>query len=222
VYGKPAPLTRTPDEPDCFSVLALDTVLWELTDDPGGDRYRFSVEVRHDDSGAASQVGLYFGHREYLPTGGPAQGAFYTLAFADRGARVRPGPDRRPTGYVELESRLFEVRPHGYVPSGPIERKAFHPEVRANDPGVWRKLWVLVSPDGVEARWAERPGKEEPVYSESGRELSQRLTDLQRSIPDELQAVPTDFRPRSGLGLYVSGGKASFRKAVVEPLTSGG
>jgi hypothetical protein len=220
VYGDAAPPVRTP-QGNWFSVESLGVALWELTDQPSCSHYRFSADVRHDGSGGASQVGIYFGFRQIQPTGGPRRGGFYTLSFADRGGLTALNRDGSATSRVQLQSRLFEVRPVTYVPNGPISAKPFNPALPLAGPGPERRLQVTVTPEGVEAAWEREPGKLEPIASVSAARLREALDDLSRSI-QELRDVPTDYHPQFGLGLYVLGGKASFRNVTLEPLRSGG
>jgi len=212
VYGKPAPLTRT-EQAQHFSVERLATALWELTDDPRCDRYRFSAEVRHDNAGGASLVGLYFGYRKIPVAKGQQRAGFYTLSFADRGSGVT-------LGQVLLEARLLKVPPEDYVAFGPIDGRPFQPALPLREDGPWRKLQIVVTPEGIEAMWEKEPGALERVGFRPAKQMEKALAVLGLSILD-LRDVPTDFRPRSGLGLYVSGGKASFRNVTVQPLDSG-
>ncbi len=219
VFGDPTPLARLLDE-DAFSVDVSDIVLWELTDDPMVDRYRFSAEVRHDGSGSGrSQVGIYFGYREVRPAEGPRRAGFYTLSFADRGRMVEQHATK-PTSHIRHEGRLFEVRPVCYVPETPIKARPFVAAVASGRTGPWRRLVVEVTLQGVEASWEMEPGQLEPIDSRSAEKMSEALSDLEISI-QQMRDVPTDFLPRSGLGLFAKGGKASFRNVSVEPLSGG-
>ncbi len=219
VFGDPTPLATLPDE-DAFSVDASNTVLWQLTDDPMVDHYRFSAELRHDGSGGGpSLVGTYFGYREARPSEGPRRGGFYTLSFADRGGSVRHHPTN-PISQVRLEARLFEIRPVCYVPETPISARPFTAAVAPGRTGPWRRLVVVVTPEGIEASWEKAPGDIEHIRRLSAKQVSEALSDLELSI-QEMRDVPTDFRPRSGIGLFVKGGKASFRNVTVEPLSGG-
>jgi hypothetical protein len=88
----------------------------------------------------------------------------------------------------------------------------------------WRELAVEVRPEGVKVFWANEDGvlqfKEEvPAAGLEG--LEGRLQAMKRPNP-EMTGVPADYRPRSGIGLYVLGGEGSFRHVVVRPLAEGG
>jgi hypothetical protein len=45
---------------------------------------------------------------------------------------------------------------------------------------------------------------------------------IQITSDKEVATVPTEFRPRGGLGLYVCGAKAEFRRVSLTPLPGGG
>jgi hypothetical protein len=209
----------------CVSIETLDWGLLEVVDDPGWERYRFLVQVRHDAAGGASFVGLYFGYRERRVGQDGRQGSFYTLSFAERGdrAKAQVGRNGELLSAVMLECHCFSDRPgkllpmHGAIGPG----KPFEPADTIGRPGPWRTLAVDVSPAGVEALWSPEGGALEAVQEASAGTL-RRYVASRKKFPVAMPEVPTEFRPRSGLGLYVYGGKASFRRVVVQPLTAGG
>jgi hypothetical protein len=79
---------------------------------------------------------------------------------------------------------------------------------------------VEVSPEGVKALWSPEGQRLEEVDSETARELEDYLA-RRRGGQQKLAAVPTTFRPRAGLGLFVLGGRASFRRVLIQPLPAG-
>ena len=81
----------------------------------------------------------------------------------------------------------------------------------------WRKLVVLVTPEGVEATWNKEGEEPELVTNPKGARLADLLRDG-RVVHPKAQLVQPDYLPRGGLGLYVKWGKASFRQVTIEPL----
>jgi tRNA A-37 threonylcarbamoyl transferase component Bud32 len=224
VVGNVPGLTRDAGE-KCVTLETLDVSLWELTDDPQCEHYRFSAEVRHDRTAAGSYVGLYFGRREHRTADGDPQAGFYTLVFADRGAYARQKEGGEPRGWVEVQANLCGLdagRP--YTPQAGLARvAAFRPAVPGlptAEPAPWRQLAVEVTPAGAWARWAGDPGAPPTAVAVSAASLELVLRRLEKECP-ELAGVPAEHRTRSGLGLYVSGGAASFRNIVVQPLDRG-
>jgi serine/threonine-protein kinase len=206
----------------CGMVETLGFGLVELVRDPGCENYRFLVEMRHDD-GIVSRVGLYFGYRDDL-VGGIRQGSYYTFTFADKGpgARAERDADDNPVSRVVLQGHSFvEDGQHPYPPHGAVGRgKTFHPINPEGLPGPWRVLVLEVRPEGVQAWWALENAPLESVEKASAREMKDCL-EAQKRICRLPAEIPTDFRPRSGLGLYVFNGRVSVRRIVLEPLTDG-
>jgi hypothetical protein len=215
VYGPTAPLIRDPGETH-FSVTTHAQVLWELLDDPLCDSYEFTADVRHDDSGGASHIGIYFGYREITPPDGPRRGGFYTFTFPDRGALAPLKPDGTTTSKVMFNTGLFLGGPNPHVSDNPVTFKTFVPERPVARPGPWRTLHLTVTPDGVDAVWEPEPGQMVPVASLSAAQLQDVLHSAVVPLPT-FKEVPTDFRPRSGIGLFVTHGKASFRNVTLTP-----
>ncbi|MBI1916831.1 MAG: serine/threonine protein kinase [Planctomycetes bacterium] len=223
VIGEQVTLVRERGE-NFFSV-PLTTGLLELVADPGCQRYWFFAEVRHDDSGGPSLLGLYFGHRRHDTAGERKRDSFYTLTFADRGewARSRKDLNGQPESWVQLHAHLFEPGP--LKEPGPLaavgREKRFRPALPIGEPGPWRKLAVKVTPEKVEAYW-EQEGVlallgEEPVPAAQ----FERALEVAKRTSRMMDGVPSGFRPRSGLGLYIHRAAASFRRVVVEPITGG-
>ncbi len=187
--------------------------------DPGADRYRFEAEVRQDNAEGDSQVGLFYGYRQTGPPGADCQCAYGTLEFADRGRQawfVNPGKEPEP---------VSRVRPCVHLRRGGEDHRSsagkeppFDPlPFMTRGPGVWRKLAVEVSPQGVTAFWWHVPeGRWQRVDHLPAARLEKRLNYLRQKHPD-MAGVPGDFRPRLGLGLYIFQGKASFRRIALVP-----
>jgi serine/threonine protein kinase len=221
VIGEPARLKRENDD-NSFSV-SLTTGLLEVVADPGCERYWFFAEVRHDSAGGASLVGLYFGYRRHDTAGGRRRDSFYTLTFADRGqwAGTLKDNNGQSASRVLMHLHLFEPGP--WKEPAPLvavgKEKRFRPAPPKREPEQWRKLAVKVTPENVEAYW-ETDGVltllgKEPVPAA---QLEQAL-EIEKRISRIKDNVPSGFRPRSGLGLYIYRAAASFRRIVVDPLT---
>jgi serine/threonine-protein kinase len=218
VYGDPVTPTAGAGGTDFF-IHSDGIVLFELTDALPCDSYELFVDVRHDAASGESQVGIYFGFRQIPPpAGGFRQGGFYTLTFADLGIFPDRFPDGTVRGWVSLQVRLFEDKPNPSTPQSPkIASIPSRPALPLVGSGPWRRLHLIVSKTTVKAGWEPAEGRIEPLLPISGEQLDQRLQDL--GIPlQKFREVPTDYRPRAGLGLYVARGKASFRNLTVKPI----
>src|SRR5262249_3229124 len=94
VLGDPGPPRLNPVD-GWGTVETLGRGLPEVARDPGRDRYRLQVDVRHDSGAGNSYLGLYFGYRQTSADPVQRKGAFYTLRFAERGNGVRLKRDAR-------------------------------------------------------------------------------------------------------------------------------
>jgi serine/threonine-protein kinase len=214
---------RADVEEGCITVETFELGLLEVVADPKCDRYRLLVEMRHDEGPGFSSVGLYFAHREVRGQGA-RQGRFFALHFADRGTAARQEHDgaKQPLSRVKLECFCFAESP-GTVPLSPramVGSQPFSPALPVTGPGPWRTLAVEVRPEGVKALWSPEGGALEEVTSATAQELEDYVAMRKRNQP-RLADVPTGFLTRSGLGLYVRGGRLSFRRVKLEPLPAG-
>jgi hypothetical protein len=219
VFGAPAPLTRRPGEAH-FSVDTHGVALWELTDDPLCDGYEFMADVRHDDAGGFSRVGIYIAYRDMVPdSGGPRRGACYTFTFADRGAETTRNPDETMTSQLKLRPWLFLDGPKPRLGDGRGPELSFGPACNLVGPaGPWRTLRLRVTKEGVEAAWMPEPGQVVPLLPAlSADRIRSALLSSVRPLED-FKEVPTGYSPRAGVGLFVFGGKASFRNVTLTPL----
>jgi hypothetical protein len=220
VLGDPSTLTRD-DAGKCFVIETLNTCLWELTPGPGCERYLLSCEVRHDAGRDDSRVGLYFGYREETAASGGRQGRFGTLTFADFGrpAESQRGVDGQPVSRAMVRLYLFfeEGGTRNYHPAPATPGVEFRPAIPGAGASPWRRLTLEVTPEGIKTSWAD-PDSGPPLTEEvQAGHLKRRLDWMQARHPG-LTAPPAEHRPRSGIGLYVISGRASFRNLVVRPL----
>jgi hypothetical protein len=217
--GDTAPLQSDADG-KCFSFQTVGTALWELVDDPRGERYRFSAEVRHDESAGPSRVGIYFGHRSHQ-AGVGGRHSFYALWFADRGVLAEDGRGQAD-GKVMVQCFYFERRPAGseFSPHTQVgQTLKFQPVWPFLGPGPWRRVAVEVTRERVKAFWQRPEGVWETVCELGTGDLTRAMEEhLVRADPGLTEGK---FSARAGLGLYVHRGKASFRRVVVEPLGGG-
>jgi hypothetical protein len=176
--------------------------------------------VRHDDTGGASLVGVYVGYREGLTPTGLKQGVFYACCFPDRGDLANQiGPDGRRVARLDFLPNVFTGRldyPDARRGAS-LGGASFEPAAPPGGASPWRKINVVVSRDNLELSWERDAGKLEVMRRISTASLGESLKYQLRAYPD-LTSVPRGFTPNSGIGLYVFGGKASFRNIVVQPL----
>ncbi len=198
--------------------------LQELVRDPQCSHYRFSAEVRHEDSDVFGFVGLYFCHREY-PTAGKPIHHFGQLIFNDIRDEVqmaaerfgKNGPSRVVVGNeVRLIVRFHtddEQPPRDYYVHE-VARELFRPPTPRG--GTWRKLVVEVTPEQVAAWWGDEWVGELPFA-----ELAPRVEHIREQMPQlDLPPGPVNpgLDPHGSLGLFVQRGSVSFRNVVLEPL----
>ena len=198
--------THLYQEPDdgAWSVQAVRVGLVELVDDPGIDSYRFRVEVRQNTRNEMDHAGLYYAHHVFPFPEGTAH-VFGSFSFRDT---FNQSP-------IERETALrTDYLPHGQF----LRRSVFiirpgSTSLKAAGPGIaWRPLELEVNPKTFILRW---PGTPEVVINRPI--TGDRLKVLQSILPKDVTRQ-IDFSPRRGLGLYVVGGSASFRNAVIEPV----
>ncbi|HKB41853.1 MAG TPA: serine/threonine-protein kinase [Gemmataceae bacterium] len=203
------------DEP--FFLTTHQTILLELLPDPNRQRYRFTAEVRHNNSyNPNGEVGIYFAHSRH----GTAQGeqhCFCTLTFDDRHSK---DARRAPNVAVKSNPVALDLRRYSEPNPGPYRNLStrvlsqyFTPAVPSKGAGPWRQLAVEVTPEKIRFRW-ERGSWSEPL---SRQELRKRAGEILAHSQDPTDLQP-EFAPEEALGLFVSSGSASFRQVVVEPL----
>jgi serine/threonine-protein kinase len=98
-------------EDGTFSVHAWECSLLELLPDPKCERYRFHVEVRHEQAQLEGRVGIYFGHRKISAAQGATKHSFWGLGFNDQldVEALRPG-EPKDLNRVKLE--LYAMKDH--------------------------------------------------------------------------------------------------------------
>jgi serine/threonine-protein kinase len=211
-----------------FLVSTWSNALLELVPDTQTDRYRITAQVRHEKSGNSSYgVGLFVACNTYHS--GETPYLFFTeLVFdgvrgeADMQALFPKGTFPKPPrdNFVALYHDLLfnETAPHPYES---MFFGAMGPHFRHLGPynGVWHNLEVVVTPEGITARWNGQ------TFTLTAAEIRKQLAD---QMPHKAKIMPTDlglpagfvpeFRPRGGVGLVIDIGSASFRSVRITPL----
>jgi hypothetical protein len=201
-----------------FSFHSYKFGMLELLPDPPTSGYRFSAEVRHDGS-ESGYVGIYFGHSQQDLTDGRHHW-FCTVRFADKGrnAVMLKDEENQPCSLVRLVLYHHGEAEPAYHTDSTEVKKTFRPDSLTGKKS-WRQLAVEVTPATFRAYWGPDCFGELPRA-----ELLQRARNLCLSPPNlklpqrKLQLPPEVCVPRHGLGLFVQGGSASFRRVRVQPL----
>jgi hypothetical protein len=193
-------------------------LLWELVADPMCDRYEFSADVRHDDSsGGVSQVGLYFAYRSVDSITGTPLLRFISVDYADRGALVKQEEG-------SLVVRVFFVdadpaRSQPFMFPAPVTQKPIPAVWPKGGPSPWRRLSLAVTPEEILATWKDAAGGK-PIHLGVRTSQIENIITKMRLFPEIWRPIPHELSPRSGLGLFLLGAKASFRNVRLEPMTS--
>jgi eukaryotic-like serine/threonine-protein kinase len=211
-----ARVSTAPDEP--FFLTTHQTILLELLPDPKRQRYRFTAQVRHNNSGENGEVGIYFAHSRHATAQGE-QHCFCTLTFND----LHSKDSRRPPNVslkgnpVALDLRRYsEPNPGPYrnLSTPGLPAQYFAPAVPRRGPGPWRQLAVEVTPERIRFCW----GRDSWSGPLSRQELVKRADEILAHSVDPTDLRP-EFAPEGALGLFVYQGSASFRQVVVKPFT---
>ncbi len=215
---------------DTFVVQSWMTSLLELVPDPRSDSYRLTAQIRHDTSiDTGSRVGLYFARK--ASPGNRRNIQFFTyVGFndvrkdTDLKARiallaanvkfVRP-PRKNSADLVSCLLSDEAEPPNDERRIGLANGPRFDPLGEKN--GRWHDLEVIVTPASVTARW-------------NGQSFSMATAEIQRRVDMQMKRFPPaptsplrrgprpKFETRGGLGLFVTGGSAAFRRVTVTPL----
>jgi serine/threonine-protein kinase len=199
-------------EDGCMLLIGLEPALLDLLPDPQLQSYRFSAEVRHDESTKGGAAGIFFLHSAYPWVEGPEH-FFCTLVFDDHRALYE-----HPATGAMTSRALVHVRHARYRARNDTAVMApteYYPLPPTNRAPPWRKVAVEVTPQTVRAYWEGRL-----LGGLSTAEIRARFQDVKRGVAQAPGATSPDLgcSPRLGLGLFVTGGSASFRRVRVEPL----
>jgi hypothetical protein len=183
--------------------------LIELLDDPGIDRYRFSVDVREDEGYGESYAGLYYAAQVVPTDAGPVH-LFGRLRFTE----LDPAAD----GWVRLDH--CRLTPPGTTGANWASHFGSLKTYPAPQPGAppaerWHRLAVNVTETGARAEFDGFPGG--PNLDSYDFRLAQSWVRSPPAIPTGATSYRANVIPRGGLGLFVFSCRASFRNARVEP-----
>jgi len=207
---------------DVWSIHTMGLCLVELLPDPRHAAYRFSGEVRHDSSPRAiGEAGVFFMHQLLPGQGNKGAHLFQKTTYSEE-IRQPNFPVAVPVPhFVMLQPRIYFPLREGFIVDANLsgKRRKFEFEPFGKRPFPWRKLEIVVSPEQVEAFWDGTPLPLQTArhYTE---EMETELPHLQMKHPDIpfLEKLPTEFRTRGSLGLFVNSSSASFRAVAVQPL----
>src|SRR5262249_37677808 len=155
--------------------------------------YRFSADVRHDDSLGPSRVGLYFGRRRHA--GGEGEGhSYFALWFADRGTLSTKGRNGEALGrgmlegfYLERRAAPGEFNPHAQM-SGLL---TFRPIAPPLGPAPWRRLAVEVTTGHVKALWQGPDGAWQTVCDRDAEDVARMMQAHLGSLDPRLAGGPS-------------------------------
>jgi hypothetical protein len=212
--GGPGSIQESANSDGTFSYISLETSLLELVRNPRTKQFRFSAEVRHDDSARLSDVGVYFG-RVSQTMEVTVESCLFTLTFNDHEALFK----RFQNQDLMMSQVHLSLRnpPDSPTQGGmPLRAEFFNPTVRTSGQFPWRKLEVVVRPDALEATWEGGQSLEKiPLQDilqgfQSFKNINLKNTAGPAGLPE--------YEPQSSLGLIVQRGGASFRNVAVTPL----
>jgi serine/threonine-protein kinase len=201
-----------------FSVFAPKRALVELLPDPGCARYRLTAEVREDGCHGDAELGIYYNHRRVMSAKGEAH-LFGTLSFADLGPRAQgfKNPNGAGRGSQVALNHVYYREPG--PPLGPEAtyngpNQFYDPPDALRRPGPWRRLTLEVTPEQVTAAFDDVAL---PPFARKGVRMWSVVLPSHHA---ELRNVPLEIDRIGGLGLYVNGCLATFRRFRVEPLAA--
>jgi serine/threonine-protein kinase len=202
VFGKPGARIKNGDVDEPFALSANTSAILELMAEPPWLTYRFEAEIRQE-TGQQLLSGIYIGHT----LEGSENGLLHFLIpiwFADQGelfgrcecslARYGdPGDDQ------ELQAHAF----------GSLD--SFQPALLAKGKEMpWRQLAFEVTPQEIRAFLNNKL-----IATVTERDFQGSLGILQKASNSSVPKIA--FPPRGGIGLYLRGGEASFRNAILTP-----
>jgi serine/threonine protein kinase len=205
--------------------------LAEFLDDPGIESFTLSGEVRGNRLASIPRAGLFVAHRRIAsPEGDWHFQLEYLFEECPDNFVVPPAPAGLPV--VPPKSKVYKpnvVRP-GMPPEVGQRVVRLHASQLADGPGEnpedlngwdigrddaveggpWRKMGIRASVATFAVSWA---GQEEYSIPEINVDRLNKMQLFLREKPDP----PLAFKARGGLGVYVSGGSASFRNLTIVP-----
>jgi hypothetical protein len=190
---------------NAFTVHSMGLCVLELAPRVPVPSYRLRGQVRHVDDAGVGHVGLYC---LYNPWASP-QGVEHfqcDLILDGRNPQFRDAQLslRRYTDPSQAPRRMAAF----VTPALPL----LTPQPRADDPGPWYDLALVVTPQRVQAFLGDRPLQ--PLERRDFPDATARLFPGKQAPP----GLPPQFPVGGGVGLFVYRGTACFRNVVLEPL----
>jgi serine/threonine protein kinase len=214
-----------------WSVDTTAVALAVFLDDPGVDSFTLTGEVRCNWRSDIPMAGLFVAHRTVKTPDGDWHFQFeHIYDECPDNFVVPPAPPGLPVPLPKSKSyKPVGIQP-GFPPAAghrvarlhgcqlangngenPEEFKTW--EINRDDPvegGPWRQLGIRASGTTFSVSWG---GKDEYALPEITVGKLDKMQMLIRERPDP----PLQFSARGGVGVYVSGGSASFRNLTVVP-----
>jgi serine/threonine protein kinase len=219
IFGYPNDRLDPAPQDEAFRIATQGAMI-EWTSDPGSDRYRFSVELCHIDSFVGTPlIGIYFGCREATTARGQTFRTCYCFVFSDLEGTVN---NREFLGKAKLYYCCF--RPgENIIPKLLIGEEIIValPKKPDGNETPWRMIRLDVTPEGVRVLGPEKGSATPLTFPLTKLLRAQRNLKSVGNTPPEVAAMRVEFKPQSGIGLFVARGAAAFRRVVVEPLPGG-
>lgn len=210
-----------------FTIDTTHLSMLELLPDPGLDRYRFRVEVRHEipnvrNKDIDNRVGIYFAHGKRRIVRGDVD-AGTALAFtepAKLNGKSIPGSvrvfqflyDRAGFSDGFLMQDLPDVVPRGRV-DFPWLKRLWAQSEEGHPTKGWRELAVEVTSREVRMYWG-------PEFELLGTfSMADSFRNYKKLLFNGQEDNGRQLSVRGGLGLYIYQSAASFRNAMIEPLS---
>jgi hypothetical protein len=207
----------------------------ELLPDPGRDRFRYSVQIRHDAGlapASAAWAGIYVGRTPW-PRLSQNDHLVTVLALNDIGSPATSLPNL----ILPHAARRAQPRRHNFVALNPkhiatlvdgrmdefmlrgVTGAHFTP---ARDLGVeqpYRLLEIVVTPERMAGYWDGQATT--PLTStEYGNSVLGYQKHVRSYAPadESVDKIPLTYNARGGLGVYVNLGSVWFKNATITPL----
>lgn len=200
-----------------FAFLANGYGFVELFPDPGIDRYRLSVELKHFQSAGAirqppvpslHKVGLYFGYEELPMANGGRVITFGGIDFSDFQPPYAPRPEIFYRDHVLCQRPLDSIFSEGFMVYGARRDRV------ESLPGPWRTVVVEVTPEKIDALYQ---GMRYAGHDANG--IRARTATLNQWMQQHnLGTVPGEWSPRRPFGVWVLGSWVAVRNFTVTPL----
>ncbi len=224
----PSTLAKSAAGDDTASFQTEGSTLLELVRDPGIDRYRITADLRHmlapppapNCSVTMGFIGLYCGYDLQHGSDGNKANSLVTVKFAD----IAPLPvENAPKEIgVRFGYNLFVQKPEGLDVvsnwSG-ADTLHFKPRIEGQWPGLWRRVRIDVTPEGVTANWWDDAARRfVPIHRANLDSINARFAELTSVAAPLITVLPSQWKPRGPLGILAYRSTVSFKNVSIEPL----